>query len=71
MEKKSILLDKVTKENFVKYNYASSCEDCTHFDFQPETCTLGYPTSPHLKRNQWAQILKTGEMAFCRTIETD
>lgn len=66
-----IIKDEMTLENFQKYNYKSSCEDCSHFDSKDETCTFGFPTEPFLKRNQLKDIQELGKMAFCRAIEID
>jgi hypothetical protein len=69
--KKTILMDKVDLKVYREMNYASACEDCTHFDKIPELCTFGFPTAPHLKRNQIESLAATGTMAFCRAIEID
>ncbi|MDZ4677605.1 MAG: hypothetical protein SGI74_08850 [Oligoflexia bacterium] len=69
--KNEILRDYVNPENYKLLNYATACEDCTHFDFKTETCIFGYPTTPHLKRTQLADLEKNGMIAFCRTMETD
>jgi hypothetical protein len=69
--KNEIISDPVSLEQFKRMNYASSCEDCTHFESLNEKCTFKYPTTPHLRRNQLASLEKSGRMAFCRTIEID
>jgi hypothetical protein len=66
-----IITDEVGLDRYVAMNYATACEDCSHFDAATETCTFNYPTSPHLKRNQLAQLKANGRMAFCRTMEID
>lgn len=66
-----IILEKITLEDFEKYQYAVSCEDCTHFDFETGLCVFGFPTKPHRRENQLDQIKKTGKIAFCRQIEID
>lgn len=66
-----IVRDFVNKEIFYKMNYATSCEDCVHFDFATEICTFGYPTAPHLKRQQLKDLETSGLIAFCRTQEVD
>jgi hypothetical protein len=66
-----ILRDRVNKDAFIKMNYATSCEDCAHFNHQTEICTFGYPTAPHLKRQQLADLNRDGMIAFCRTQEID
>lgn len=70
-QRNPIKTDKVNLDEYRRFNYACSCEDCTHFDHRDEKCTFDYPTEPHLKRNQMAQLKETGEMAFCRAMEID
>ena len=63
-----IILDYVGLERFERLRYATSCEDCTHFDGKTEACTFGFPTAlPPAGVNQVAQLEKDGRMAFCRT----
>lgn len=74
--KREIIKDKVSKESFEGVSasglrYAASCEDCTHFDAFTEACTFGFPTQPHLRRNQLKSLEETGTVAFCRTMEID
>ena len=66
-----IIKDHVEWKQYTRMNYATSCEDCTHFDLHTEVCTFGYPTTPHLKRNQQENIKTSSHMAFCRTMEID
>ncbi len=66
-----IIKDWVSLDLYSKYNYKTACEDCTHFDFENETCTFGFPTTPHLKKNQINDLAMTGKMAFCRAMEID
>ena len=57
--------------DYMKYNLPLACENCSHFSSQNETCTLGYMTTPHLKRNQDHSYSLSGKIAFCRFIEID
>jgi hypothetical protein len=66
-----IIKDHVSLDVYERMNYATACEDCTHFDHETEKCTFGFPTAPHLKRNQLADLEKTGKIAFCRMMEID
>jgi len=68
---KAPIKDSVSLEQYKAYNYATACEDCTHFDLLPETCTFTFPTEPFLRRNQIKDIETKGEAAFCRAIEID
>jgi hypothetical protein len=66
-----IIKDALDIEKFKELNYASSCEDCSHFNDTNETCTFGFPTAPHLKRNQLHDLETKGVIAFCRMMEID
>jgi len=68
---KTPIKDKITLERFYAQKYASSCEDCTHFDASTETCTFGFPTEPFRRATQISDLHALGEMAFCRAIEID
>ena len=70
-KRNKIISDNLALDTYRKLNYACACEDCTHFDALTETCTFGYPTTDHLKRNQLNQIETSGTIAFCRAIEID
>jgi len=70
-EAAGIIKDRVTQEQYGRLNYATACEDCSHFDLDGECCTFGFPTKPHLKRNQLRDLETSGMMAFCRAIEID
>ena len=67
----SIKKDGISAEAYNKYNLPYSCEDCSHFKSENETCTLGLPTEPHLKRNQTYSYNLSGKMALCRFQEID
>jgi hypothetical protein len=66
-----IIKDRISKEQYERYNYSCACEDCTHFDATDEKCTFGFPTLPFLRRTQIKDIAETGKAAFCRAIEID
>lgn len=66
-----IMKDNVTFEKYMRFGYATACEDCTHFDQATTLCTLGYPTKPHLRENQIRDLKENGQIAFCRTQEID
>jgi len=67
----SIKKDVIHPRDFNYYKLPYSCEDCSHFSSKNETCTLGYQTEPHLKRNQLHSYEVSGKMALCRFIEID
>jgi hypothetical protein len=66
-----IIKDQVNALDYKRLNYATACEDCTHFDHQTISCTLAFPVAPFLKAQQLKDLEEKGEMAFCRAIEID
>jgi len=68
---KTPIKDRVTLKQYRTYNYATACEDCTHFDHLAEACTFTFPTEPFRRANQIKDIETNGEAAFCRAIEID
>ena len=69
--RKSIKLDRVSPKDFLHTNMIYCCEQCSHFNSNNQTCTLGYKTEPHLKKQQLAGFSSHGHMAFCRFAEID
>lgn len=67
----SIKLDTVNPSDYLKYDFRSSCEDCSHFDAPQLQCTLGYPAELHLRSAQLQTYLLSGKMALCRFHEID
>lgn len=67
----SIRLDAVNPTDFLKYDFRSACEDCTHFCQEPQSCTLGYNHEPHLRAEQTRSFHLNGKMALCRFLEID
>lgn len=68
---KSMKKDSIHPKDYLNYNLPFSCEECSHFASINESCTLGLPTSPHLKRNQIQSYELSGKMALCRFQEID
>jgi hypothetical protein len=69
--KKSIKLDRVNPTDFMTKNITYCCEQCSHFNPENETCTIGYWSKQHKKSTQMQRYLSTGHMAFCRFSEID
>jgi hypothetical protein len=67
----SIRLDAVNPQDFMKYNLPFACEDCTHFDRENESCTLGYNSRLHRRAEQYRTYCLNGKMALCRFLEID
>ncbi len=67
----SIKKESVNPQDYNAYTLPFSCEDCSHFAAQSETCTLGFQTEPHLQRNQIQSYELSGKIAFCRFLEID
>lgn len=67
----SIKKDAINPSDFLNFKHPISCEDCSHFKQENETCTLGMPTEPHLRRNQMRSFELSGKVALCRLQEID
>ena len=67
----SILKDSINPSDYLKYKLPFACEDCSHFKFSNESCTLGMPTEAHLSRNQNLSYNLSGKVALCRLQEID
>ncbi len=69
--KKSIKKEMIFAKDFLKYKMPMSCEECSHFSFKNEKCTLGNNTLEHRKNAQKKSYLVSGTVAFCRLHEID
>lgn len=67
----SIRFDPIHPSDYLKYDIRSACEDCSHFDFENNRCTLGYDSKWHRKDFQKSSYELTGRMALCRFLEID
>ena len=67
----SIKKDVVNPRDYLKYDFRTSCEDCSHFDSLTPSCTLGYNTLPHRKTQQAHDYELCGAIAQCRFLEID
>ena len=67
----SIRKDAINPRDYLKYDFRTSCEDCSHFNSHQSTCTLGYNTAPHRKAQQQHDYELCGAIAQCRFIEVD
>ena len=67
----SIKKESVDPIAYNAYSLPFSCEDCSHFAAMTETCTLGFQSDPHLRRNQIHSYELSGKVAFCRFQEID
>lgn len=67
----SIKKDAINPTAYNRYKQPLACEDCSHFKSENETCTLGMPTPPHLRRNQELSYNISGKIAICRLQEID
>lgn len=68
---RSIKTDAVNPSDYLKYDFRFACEDCTHFNIEAESCTIGYSTIPHRKAEQEHCYRLSGKMAICRFLEID
>ena len=67
----SMIKDAIHPTHYNEYKLTYSCEDCSHFKTSDESCTLGMPTTFHLKKNQIASYNLSGKIALCRIQEID
>lgn len=67
----SIRKDAIHPADYMLYKLPYSCEDCSHFKASDESCTLGFPTESHLRRNQELSYNLSGKVALCRLQEID
>lgn len=69
--KKSIKLDRVAPADFLHQNMTYCCEQCSHYDPEGDSCTLGYLAAVHKKEIQLQRYFAHSHMAFCRFLEID
>lgn len=67
----SIKKDKIHPKDYLTYDFRISCEDCSHFNLENSSCTLGYKTDPHRKKEQIKSYILSGNVALCRFHEID
>ncbi len=63
--------DAINPRDYLKYKMPMSCEECTHFKVENESCTLGYWTKWHRQSYQVHSYETTGKVAICRFMEID
>ncbi len=68
---KSLILDPIHPRDFRTLNIIYACEQCSHFDTEGKTCTIGYEAHLHLMRRQNKLYELCGRVAFCRFMEID
>jgi hypothetical protein len=68
--RKSIFLDRIHPQDFLKMNFMYACEQCSHFSSPQSICTIGY-RAQHMKEHQLKTYELTGKMALCRFMEID
>lgn len=69
--KRSIKKEAIAPADYLKYKIPLSCEDCSHFSFIHEKCTLGNATKAHRREAQTQSYIQSGKVAFCRLLEID
>lgn len=67
----SIKYDTVNPSDYLRYTFPAACDDCTHFNPENESCTLGYNSLYHRRERQQQDYLLTGKMVLCRFLEID
>lgn len=68
---KSIKTDAIHPADYLRFDFRFACEDCSHFNFETEECTIGYQPAPHRKAEQTRCYELSGKMALCRFLELD
>lgn len=68
--RRGIHTDLVHPGEYLKYEGRFYCEDCSHFDSNAVSCTMGYKPV-HTRAEQTRLYDLSGRMAFCRFIEID
>ena len=66
-----VRLDQISPSDYLIYKTRFACEDCTHFNANETSCTLGYESKWHLREVQEKSYLLSGSISFCRFIEID
>ena len=69
--RRNIKMDKVSASDFLNYKFIYHCEQCSHYNHNTATCTIGYNAELHKKEEQMARYSIHGHMALCRFIEID
>lgn len=69
--KRSLILDPIHPTDYLNLNITYACEQCSHFDEDNQTCSIGYDASLHLKKRQDERFEQSGRVAFCRFLEID
>lgn len=69
--RRSVIFDKVHPKDFNQLNMIYYCEQCSHYDFDNDRCTIGYESSIHAKAFQDKMYELSGRVAFCRFCEID
>lgn len=67
----SIKKDGIHPAAYNSFTLPWACEDCSHFDFQAERCTLGYNSAHHRRAQQKKDYEMSGKVALCRFQEID
>jgi hypothetical protein len=68
--RRSIQLDRVNPQEFLRFNGRFFCEDCSHYSTSGKVCTLGY-RAQHTRAEQLELYNLTGKIAFCRALEIE
>ena len=67
----SIKKEAVDPAAYNLYKLPWSCDDCSHFEQDKGTCSLGYNTSHHRRDQQIFDYELGGHFALCRIQEID
>ncbi|MCB0340752.1 MAG: hypothetical protein KDD59_00815 [Bdellovibrionales bacterium] len=69
--RRDIIRDRVHPKDLRQLNIQYACEQCSFFDFDGQSCTMGFVAKLHLEGEQKKLYERTGRMAICRFMEID
>ena len=69
--RRSLILDRVNPRDYRELTIIHTCEQCSHFARESQSCTLGYNAANHVAARQRYTYELMGKVAFCRFEEID
>ena len=69
--RKSLILDPIHPRDFRELSVIFACEQCSHFESEQKSCSIGYGAAKHMLEAQLRSYEVTGKVAFCRFSEID
>lgn len=69
--RRSLILDPIHPTDYLNLKITYACEQCSYFNEDCGTCSIGYDASLHRLKRQDQLYELTGRVAFCRFLEID